>query len=132
MPPDASSLRVHIPAVPSPVLEAPLLPDTVLQNPLRGGRIDSFAARNNLRTSPLWILQKCLGIALTTVGWLVFLGGLAYLILAALHNHAEELGLGLGATATGAQLCLASFILVATGVPVWLSADRKVRARALA
>ena len=132
MPPDASSLRVHLPAVPNPVLEAPLLPDTVLQNPLRGGRIDSYAARNNLRTSPLWILQKCLGIALTTVGWLVFLGGLAYLILAALHNHAEELGLGLSATGTGAQLCLASFILVATGVPVWLSADRKVRARALA
>lgn len=130
MPPDASSLRVHLPAVPSPALEAPLLPDSVLQPPLRGGRVGSYAARNNLRTTPLWFLQKCLGMALTGVGWLVFLAGLAYLILAAVHNQAEELGRGLDSTATGAQLCVASFLLVAAGLPQWLLADRRLaRAR---
>lgn len=130
MPPELSSLRVHLPPVPAPVMEAPLLPESVLQPPLRGGRVGSFAARKNLRSTPFWILQKCLGMALTGMGWLVFLGGLAYLILAAVHNQAEELGRGLDSTATGAQLCLASFLLVAAGLPQWLSANRRLaRAR---
>src|SRR4051812_47079494 len=105
---------LQLPALPAKALEikTPLLPvlRTALidQGPspvLRGERVVSFAARNELRSPPVlpWlrILQKCAGITLVSAAWLVFLWGLANLVLAALHNQQGELGLGLSATLSG-------------------------------
>ena len=65
---------------------------------------------------------------MAVVAWLVFLAGLAHLILAALHNQQGELGLGLDSTLSGAKYCLASFILAAVGLPQWVISSRKLQA----
>lgn len=96
---------------------------------LRGGRVGSYAVHSGLRTSgagsPLLTLQKCAGMTLTAGAWLLFLGGIAHLILAALHNQRGELGVGLGSALSGAKYCLASFVLAAAGIPQWLTAERR-------
>ena len=109
----------------------PALSPAGLSPALRNRSVDNFAARSNLRTPPvhsaLLILQKCLGIALSTVAWLVFLAGLAHLIIAAVHNQQGELGLGLDSTVMGAKYCLASFVLAAVGLPQWVICARRLR-----
>ncbi len=109
----------------------PALSPAGLSPVLRDRSVDNFAARSNLRTPPvnsaLLILQKCLGIALSTVAWLVFLAGLAHLIIAAVHNQQGELGLGLDSTVMGAKYCLASFVLAAVGLPQWVICARRLR-----
>lgn len=96
---------------------------------LRGGRVGSYAVHSGLRTSgagtPLLTLQKCAGMTLTAGAWLLFLGGIAHLVLAALHNQRGELGVGLGSAMSGAKYCLASFVLAAAGIPQWLTAERR-------
>lgn len=98
---------------------------------VRGGSVAPFAVRNQVRRAPLLpslpILQKCAGIFLTATAWLVFLLGMAYLLVAAVHNQAGELGLGLSATMSGTKLCLGSFLLAACGVPQWVMAVRKLQ-----
>lgn len=97
---------------------------------LRGGRAEPFAVRNELRSPSgltwLAILQKCAGLVLVGSAWLIFLWGLANLILAALHNQQGELGLGLDSTLLGAKACLGAFLLAAIGVPQWVMANRKL------
>lgn len=109
----------------------PALSPAGLSPVLRDHSVDNFAARSNLRTPPvnsaLLILQKCLGIVLSTVAWLVFLAGLAHLIIAAVHNQQGELGLGLDSTVMGAKYCLASFVLGAVGLPQWVICARRLR-----
>jgi hypothetical protein len=122
-------------------IEAPLLPSlrTAIPQPgaspaLRGERVVPYAVRNELRTPqlPTWLatLQKCAGVTLVSAAWLVFLWGMANLILAALHNQAGELGLGLDSTMAGGKSCLASFLLFAVGVPQWVMGERKLKAAA--
>lgn len=98
---------------------------------LRGGGVVPFAVRNELRgpTGFSWLayLQKCAGMTLVATSWLIFLWGLANLVLAALHNQQGELGLGLDSTLMGAKSCLAAFLLAAIGVPQWVMAQRKLR-----
>ena len=101
---------------------------------LRGGGVAPFAVQSRLRTpgsrTTLITLQKCAGVMLTAGAWVVFLGGLAHLILAAVHNQRGELGVGLSSTLSGAKYCLAGFLLAGIGVPQWLMADRRAaRAR---
>jgi hypothetical protein len=97
---------------------------------LRGGRADPFAVRSALRGPSgligLAILQKCAGLVLVGSAWLIFLWGLANLVLAALHNSQGELGMGLDATLMGAKSCLGAFLLAAIGVPQWVMAKRKL------
>ena len=98
---------------------------------LRDRSVDNFAARSNLRTPPigtaLFTLQKCSGIVLSVVAWLIFLAGLAHLILAAVHNQQGELGLGLDSTVAGAKYCLASFVLGGVGLPQWVIGARRLQ-----
>jgi hypothetical protein len=107
------------------------LPDPSASPALRGGSAIPFAVRNGLRSSPvlsgLAVLQKCAGMALVACAWLVFLWGMAHLVLAALHNQQGELGLGLASTLAGAKSCTAGFLLAAVGVPQWVMGDRKIR-----
>jgi hypothetical protein len=65
-------------------------------------------------------------MTLTTIAWVVFLVGLAHLILAAVHNQQGELGLGVDATVTGAKYCLASFLLAGVGLPQWVMSARRL------
>src|SRR5262245_50567296 len=96
---------------------------------LRGGSVVPFAVRNELRgpSSFSWLpyLRKGAGIALTATAWLIFLYGMASLILAALHNQQGELGLGLESTLTGAKSCFGAFILAAIGLPQWVTKQRQ-------
>ena len=69
-------------------------------------------------------LPELVTLALTATAWLIFLYGLAQLILAAVHNQQGELGLGLESTLTGAKSCLASFLLAGIGLPQWVMASR--------
>lgn len=98
---------------------------------LRGGRAEPFAVRSDLRGPAgltwLAVLQKCAGAILVGSAWLIFLWGLANLVLAALHNAQGELGIGLDATLMGAKACLGAFLLAAIGVPQWVMAQRKLR-----
>jgi hypothetical protein len=75
----------------------------------------------------LSILQKCAGVMLVGSAWVIFLWGLANLILAAVHNQQGELGLGIDATLMGAKACLGAFLLAAIGVPQWVMAQRRLR-----
>ena len=113
----------------SPSVSAPIA-GPVASPILRGGSVEPFAVRNELRRDPLRplgpILQKCAGIALTGLAWLVFLWGMAHLVIAALHNSAGELGVGIDATVNGAKCCLAAFVLAAAGVPQWMFGQRKL------
>lgn len=97
---------------------------------LRGGSVAPFALRNDLRTTPfdsqLASVQKMLGMALTTVAWLVFLWGMAHLVIAAVHNAQGELGFGIDTTVRGGKCCLGAFLLALIGVPQWLSGQRKL------
>ena len=65
-------------------------------------------------------------MVLVGTAWLIFLWGLANLVLAALHNAHGELGLGLDATLSGAKSCLGAFVVAALGVPQWVMAQRKL------
>jgi hypothetical protein len=86
--------------------------------------------RNGLRTSPsdssLAALQKGLGMAVTAMAWLVFLWGMAHLVIAAVHNTQGELGAGIDATVRGGKCCLGAFLLSLIGVPQWLVGQRKL------
>ena len=108
-----------------------LLRSTALSPGLRDHSVDTFAARSNLRTPPaapaLLVLQKCIGMTLATIAWVVFLVGLAHLVLAAVHNQQGELGLGVDSTVTGAKYCLASFLLAGMGLPQWVISSRRLQ-----
>jgi hypothetical protein len=98
------------------------------------GGVDGFAVRTGLRTpaifaSPL-TLQRCAGIAISMMAWVVMLAGLAHLFVAALRNREGELGLGLDATIHGAQACMLSLALGAIGVPLWAIAELRLRRQA--
>lgn len=97
---------------------------------LRGGSVAPYAVRNNLRTprldSTLLGLQRWLGITLTAVAWMVFLWGMAHLVIAAVHNAGGELGASIDATVRGAKCCLGAFLLALAGVPQWLVSQRKL------
>ena len=97
---------------------------------LRGGSVAPFAVRNNLRTPPLNSallgLQRWLGITLTAMAWLVFLWGMAHLVIAAVHNAGGELGQSIDATVRGAKCCLGAFLLALVGLPQWLVSQRKL------
>lgn len=99
---------------------------------LRGGSVAPYAVRNNLRSprldSTLLGLGRWLGITLTAVAWLVFLWGMAHLVIAAVHNAGGELGAGIDATLRGAKCCLGAFLLALAGVPQWLVSQRKLDA----
>lgn len=131
MSPDSVSLHSTMHPLRNAGLETSLLPSAALSPALRDHSVDSFAARNNLRTPPvspaLHLLQKCLGITLSLFAWLVFLAGLAHLILAAVHNQQGELGLGMDSTLSGAKYCLASFLLAGAGLPQWVIGSRKLQ-----
>lgn len=107
------------------------MPQQGVSPDLRRGSVVPIAARNELRSSPVlpWLafLQKCAGMAFVASAWLVFLWGMAHLILAAVHNQQGELGLGLDATLSGAKSCLGGFLLAAIGVPQWVMGNRKSR-----
>lgn len=118
----------------TPGLARALPPGQAPAPALRGGGVAPYAVQSGLRTpgsrSALATLQKCAGMALTAAAWVVFLGGLAHLILAAVHNQRGELGIGLNSTMSGAKYCLAGFLLAGIGVPQWLMAERRaVRSR---
>lgn len=97
---------------------------------LRGGSVAPFAVRNSLRTPPLNSalvgLQRWLGITLTAMAWLVFLWGMAHLVIAAVHNGGGELGQSIDATVRGAKCCLGAFLLALVGLPQWLVSQRKL------
>lgn len=99
---------------------------------LRSGSVAPYAVRNNLRSprldSTLLSLGRWLGITLTAVAWLVFLWGMAHLVIAAVHNAGGELGAGIDATLRGAKCCLGAFLLALAGVPQWLVSQRKLDA----
>ncbi len=130
MNPDSASFHRSLQPIQGAALQQSVLPSTALSPGLRDHRVDNFALRSNLRTPPafrsLLVLQKCLGIALATTAWLIFLAGLAHLIIAAVHNQQGELGLGLDSTMTGAKYCLASFLLAAAGLPQWVMSARRL------
>lgn len=96
----------------------------------RGGSVAPFAVRNELRTGPfnssLATLQKMLGVTVTSMAWLVFLWGMAHLVIAAAHNTQGELGAGIDATVRGGKCCLGAFLLSLIGVPQWLFGQRKL------
>ncbi len=127
----AEALKISAPFLPN--LRANLRVPLADEGPspiLRGEGVVPFAARNELRRSPVfpWLtaLQKCAGMVLVSGAWLAFLWGLAQLILAAVHNQQGELGLGIDSTLNGAKSCLASFVMAAAGVPQWVMANRKL------
>jgi hypothetical protein len=132
---------ISLPARAVDAIEGPLplplrratLPDSGLSPRLRSGSVDPFAVRNDFRSSPalpsLTLLQKCSGITFVGAAWLLFLFGLANLILAALHNQQGELGLGVESTLYGAKCCLAGLLFCAVGVPQWVMAERRLDAR---
>ncbi len=130
MNPDSASMHRAMPPIHSAALQQSVLPSSALSPGLRDHRVDNFAVRSNLRTPPaprfFLLLQKCLGIALSTTAWLIFLAGLAHLIIAAVHNQQGELGLGVDSTLTGAKYCLASFLLAAAGLPQWVMSARRL------
>jgi hypothetical protein len=108
--------------------------EAALVAPPPAGGVDAFAVRSGLRTpavfaSPL-TLQRCAGIAVSMMAWIVMLAGLAHLCVAALRNREGELGLGLDATIHGAQACLLSLALGALGVPLWALAELRLRRQA--
>ena len=131
MSPDSVSMHRTMHPIRNAGLETSLLPSAALSPALRDHSVDNFAARSNLRTPPvgtvLFTLQKCLGITLSVAAWLVFLAGLAHLILAAVHNQQGELGLGMDSTVAGAKYCLASFVLGGVGLPQWVIGARRLR-----
>lgn len=110
--------------------QAPVLSQPAMSPVLRGGSVAPFAVRNNLRTPPidstLASLQKMLGMTLSTMAWLVFLWGMAHLVIAAVHNAQGELGVGIDATVRGSKCCLGAFLLALIGVPQWLFGQRKI------
>lgn len=134
--PDNTSTQRSVYPIPTAALESSFLPSAALSPALRDPRIEPFAARNSLRSprtsSALLVLQKCLGITLAMSAWLVFLVGLAHLVLAAVHNQQGELGMGLDSTVRGTKYCLAGFALAAAGLPQWVIGARKLHTRRLA
>ena len=102
----------------------------VVAPPPEGG-VGDFAVRSILRTRPsaasLLTLQRCAGIALSMLAWIVMLAGLAHLVVAAVRNREGELGLGLDATIQGAQVCLLSLGIGAVGVTLWVLAELRLR-----
>ena len=127
---DSASLHRSMHPIHGASLQQSVLPSAALSPVLRDRSVDNFALRSNLRTPPafrtLLVLQKCLGIALTTTAWLILLAGMAHLILAAVHNQQGELGLGLDSTVMGAKYCTASFVLGAAGLPQWVMSARRL------
>ncbi len=116
--------------------QAASLGQPALSPSLRGGSVAPFAVRNNLRTPPLdptlVSLQRWLGITFLAMAWLVFLWGMAHLVIAAVHNGEGELGASIDATVRGSKCCLGAFLLTLVGLPQWLVAQRKLeRARLL-
>lgn len=93
------------------------------------GHADHFPGRRLGRSARLHAAQRWAGIGLATSAWMLLLLGLAYLVMATLHNRDEELGLGIDATARGAWVCLASLVLAVVGIPLWIRAERLLRAR---
>ena len=130
MNPDSARMPRSMHPIHSGALQQRVLPSAALSPGLRDRSVDNFALRSNLRTPPLFrsllLLQKCVGIALSTTAWLIFLAGLAHLILAAVHNQQGELGLGLDSTVMGAKYCIASFVLAAAGLPQWVMSARRL------
>lgn len=108
------------------------LTSPALSPSLRDHSAEGFAAQSGLRTQNRLpypaILQKCLGIAFSCTAWILFLAGLAHFVIAALHNQAGELGLGLDSTVGGAKYCLASFALAGIGLPQWVRGNRRLAA----
>ena len=112
----------------TPALSQPVI--TPVSPALRGGSVAPFAVRNELRSAPfdpsLATLQKMLGMALSAMAWLVFLWGMAHLVIAAVHNAQGELGAGIDASVRGGKCCLGALLLALVGVPQWLVAQRKL------
>ena len=132
MTPDSASMHRSMDSIHPAHGAAPaLLGSATLSPGLRDHSVDTFAARSNLRTPPaapaLLVLQKCIGMTLATIAWVVFLVGLAHLVLAAVHNQQGELGLGVDSTVTGAKYCLASFLLAGMGLPQWVISSRRLQ-----
>lgn len=134
MPYEVSQLPVAIFHSATGAMETPYLVatrDVAVFAPPPDRRVVDFAVRTPLRTGiperTLRVLQRCAGIVLTMIAWIVFLGGLAHFVIAALHNREGELGKGLDATILGAYACAASVILAGIGVPNWVFAERKLR-----
>jgi hypothetical protein len=107
--------------------------EAALASPPPAGGAGAYAVRSALRSTAVMssalTLQRCAGIALSMMAWLVMLAGLAHLCVAALRNREGELGLGLDATIHGAEACLASLAIGAVGVPLWVLAELRLRRR---
>ena len=97
---------------------------------LRSTRVTSFAVRNDIRAISLGYrsgtLQKYSGIFISAVAWIVFLIGLAYFLLAAMQQQAEQLGPGLDSTERGISYCLSAILLLAVAVPQWVMGERRL------
>ncbi len=100
------------------------------QTGIRSSRVNSFAVRSDIRALSIGYrsgtLQKYSGIFISAVAWVVFLIGLAYFLLAAMQQQAEELSAGLDSTERGISYCLSAIILLAVAVPQWVMGERRL------
>lgn len=97
---------------------------------VRSNRVDTFAVRNDIRALSIsyrsGTLQKYSGVLISAVAWVVFLIGIAYFLLAAMQQQAEELSAGLDSTGQGIRYCLSAMILLAVAVPQWVMGERRL------
>lgn len=66
--------------------------------------------------------QRTLALSLGFCAWLLLLLGLAHLVMAVMHDRAEELGLSMDALRKGFWACLGGVALAAVALPLWLRA----------
>ncbi len=101
-----------------------------VQPGLRSDRIAQFAVRSDIRAISLGYrsgtLQKYSGIFISAVAWIVFLIGIAYFLLAAMQQQAEQLGTSLDSTARGISYCISALLLLAVAVPQWVMGERRL------
>ena len=97
---------------------------------LRTTRVTQFAVRSDIRAISIGYrsgtLQKYSGIFISAVAWIVFLIGLAYFLLAAMQQQAEELAPSLYSTERGISYCLSAILLLAVAVPQWVMGERRL------
>ena len=102
----------------------------IAQPIVRSNRVDTFAARNDLRALSIGYrsgtLQKYSGVFISAVAWVVFLIGFAYFLLAAMQQQAEELGASLDSTGQGIRYCVSAILLLAVAVPQWVMGERRL------
>lgn len=71
--------------------------------------------------------QRRTGQVFATAAWLALLWALAQLILAAVYNQGEELGMGVDSAKRGAWWSFVAIFLAMAGFSLWVLAERRLR-----